>query len=78
MAWPSPTERPYGPRRLFPHSRAACSLSPPHGPLPCISSLEMYYENVKALWDERFEKKYGYRRVFAPPSVKPFADDGPT
>ena len=38
MAWFSLTERPYGPRPLLPHSRAACSLSPPQRSGHCLIS----------------------------------------
>ena len=31
---------------------------------PLYQLLESYYEDVKALWEDRFEKKYGFWRGF--------------
>ena len=49
--------------------------------------LETHYDDVKAQWEDRFEKAYGTperndpqptKTSSTPPSVKTFADDGPT
>ncbi len=38
--------------------------------------LEAYYEDVKALWEERFEKKYGFWRGFVEAVVARYLDCG--
>ncbi len=38
--------------------------------------LEAYYEDVKALWEERFEKKYGFWRGFVDTVVARYFDCG--
>ena len=38
--------------------------------------LEAYYEDVKAIWEERFEKKYGFWRGFVDTVVARFLDCG--
>ncbi len=43
---------------------------------PLYQLLEMYYEDVKALWEERFEKKYGYWRGFVDSVVARYLDCG--
>lgn len=43
---------------------------------PLYQLLEMYYEDVKALWEERFEKKYGYWRGFVDRVVARYLDCG--
>ena len=30
---------------------------------PLYQLLETYYEDVKAIWEERFEKKFGFRKT---------------
>jgi hypothetical protein len=43
---------------------------------PLYQLLEMYYEDVKALWEERFEKTYGYWRGFVDKVVFRYLDCG--
>lgn len=43
---------------------------------PLYQLLEAYYEDVKALWEERFEKKYGYWRGFVDSVVARYLDCG--
>ncbi len=38
--------------------------------------LEAYYEDVKAIWEERFEKKYGFWRGFVDTVVARYLDCG--
>ncbi len=38
--------------------------------------LEVYYEDVKAIWEERFEKKYGFWRGFVDTVVARYLDCG--
>ena len=38
--------------------------------------LEAYYEDVKSLWEERFEKKYGFWRGFVDQVVARYLDCG--
>ena len=38
--------------------------------------LEAYYEDVKAVWEERFEKKYGFWRGFVDTVVARYLDCG--
>ena len=38
--------------------------------------LESYYEQVKALWEDRFEKKYGFWRGFVDSVVARYLDCG--
>ena len=38
--------------------------------------LEAYYEDVKAVWEERFEKKYGFWRGFVDAMVARYLDCG--
>ena len=38
--------------------------------------LESYYEDVKALWEDRFEKKYGFWRGFVDSVVARYLDCG--
>ena len=38
--------------------------------------LEAYYEDMKGLWEERFEKKYGYWRGFVDSVVARYLDCG--
>ena len=37
--------------------------------------LEAYYEDVKAVWEERFEKKYGFGRGFVDAVVARYLED---
>ncbi len=43
---------------------------------PLYQLLEAYYEDVKAVWEERFEKKYGYWRGFVDTVVARYLDCG--
>jgi hypothetical protein len=43
---------------------------------PLYQLLETYYEDVKALWEERFEKSYGYWRGFVDAVVARYLDCG--
>ncbi len=43
---------------------------------PLYQLFETYYEDVKALWEERFEKKYGYWRGFVDTVVARYLDCG--
>ena len=43
---------------------------------PLYQLLETYYEDVKALWEERFEKTYGYWRGFVDAVVARYLDCG--
>jgi hypothetical protein len=43
---------------------------------PLYQLLETYYEDVKALWEERFEKSYGYWRGFVDVVVARYLDCG--
>ena len=43
---------------------------------PLYQLLESYYEDVKALWEERFERKYGYWRGFTDTVVARYLDCG--
>ncbi|HXV63427.1 MAG TPA: hypothetical protein VEK15_22190 [Vicinamibacteria bacterium] len=38
--------------------------------------LETYYEQVKGLWEDRFEKKYGFWRGFVDTVVARYLDCG--
>ena len=38
--------------------------------------LDAYYEDVKAIWEERFEKKYGFWRGFVDQAVARYLDCG--
>ena len=38
--------------------------------------LEAYYEDVKAMWEDRFEKKYGFWRGFVDAAVARYLDCG--
>jgi hypothetical protein len=64
---------------------AACSqpLAPPalYRPrnvraTPLYQFLEAYYEDVKAIWEERFEKRYGFWRGFVDQVVARYLDCG--
>ena len=43
---------------------------------PLYQLLESYYEPVKALWEDRFEKKYGFWRGFVDSVVARYLDCG--
>ena len=43
---------------------------------PLYQFLEAYYEDVKAIWEERFEKKYGFWRGFVDQVVARYLDCG--
>ena len=43
---------------------------------PLYQLLELYYEDVKAAWEERFENKYGYWRGFVDTVVARYLDCG--
>ncbi len=43
---------------------------------PLYQLLEAYYEDVKAVWEERFEKEYGYWRGFVDTVVARYLDSG--
>jgi len=64
---------------------AACSqpLAPPElyrprnvRATPLYQFLEAYYEDVKAIWEERFQKKYGFWRGFVDQVVARYVDCG--
>ncbi len=56
----------------------ALALSSPRQPQnsALYQLLEAYYEDVKALWEERFEKKYGFWRGFVEAVVARYLDCG--
>ena len=43
---------------------------------PLYQLLESYYEQVKALWEDRFEKKFGFWRGFVDQVVARYLDCG--
>jgi hypothetical protein len=43
---------------------------------PLYQLLEAYYEEVKSVWEERFEKKYGFWRGFVDQVVARYLDCG--
>ncbi|HEY7467217.1 MAG TPA: transposase zinc-binding domain-containing protein, partial [Dehalococcoidia bacterium] len=43
---------------------------------PLYQLLEAYYEDVKALWEQRFERKYGFWRGFVDSVVARYLDCG--
>jgi Putative transposase/Transposase zinc-binding domain len=43
---------------------------------PLYQLLERYYEDVKGVWEERFEKKYGFWRAFVDSVVARYLDCG--
>jgi len=43
---------------------------------PLYQLLETYYDNVKALWEDRFERKFGFWRGFVDEVVAPYLDCG--
>ena len=43
---------------------------------PLYQLLEAYYEDVKAVWEERFEKKFGFWRGFVDAVVARYLDCG--
>ncbi len=43
---------------------------------PLYQLMEAYYDDVKAVWEERFEKKYGYWRGFLDTVVGRYLDCG--
>ena len=43
---------------------------------PLYQLLESYYEDVKALWEERFQRKYGFWRGFVDTVVARYLDCG--
>ena len=43
---------------------------------PLYQLLETYFEDVKAAWEERFEKKYGFWRGFVDTVVARYLDCG--
>ena len=66
---------------------AASSQPLPHAPpalyhprnvraTPLYQLLESYYEQVKALWEDRFEKKFGFWRGFVDQVVARYLDCG--
>jgi hypothetical protein len=64
---------------------AACSqpLAPPElyrprnvRATPLYQFLEAHYEDVKAIWEERFQKKYGFWRGFLDQVVASYLDCG--
>ena len=77
MAWSSPIERPYAPRPRLPPSRAASLYRPRNARATALYQLlEACYEDVKAIWEERFEKKYGFWRGFVDTVVARYLDCG--
>ena len=67
-ATPAPVPRPGGYPSLYRPRNARAS--------PLYQLLEAYYEDVKAVWEERFEKKYGYWRGFVDTVVARYLDCG--
>jgi hypothetical protein len=62
------TSQPLAPPVLYrPRNARATALS---------QLLEAYYEDVKSLWEERFEKKYGFWRGFVDQVVARYLDCG--
>jgi hypothetical protein len=43
---------------------------------PLYQLLEAHYQEVKALWEERFEKTYGFWRGFVDTAVARYLDCG--
>ena len=43
---------------------------------PLYQLFEAYYEDVKAIWEERFEKQYGFWRGFVDTVVARYLDRG--
>ena len=43
---------------------------------PLYQLLETYYEEVKAIWEQRFEKQYGFWRGFVDAVVARYLDCG--
>ncbi len=43
---------------------------------PLYQLLEAHYDEVKAVWEERFEKKYGFWRGFVDTVVARYLDCG--
>ena len=43
---------------------------------PLYQLFETYYEDVKAVWEERFEKKFGFWRGFVDTVVARYLDCG--
>ena len=43
---------------------------------PLYQILETYYEDVKAVWEQRFEKKFGFWRGFVDTVVARYLDCG--
>ncbi len=77
MAWSSPTERPYGPRHLFPHSRAACSLSPPQrSGHYLVSAPRGLLRRCQGHLGGAIRKKYGFWRGFVDTVVARYLDCG--
>ena len=76
MAWRSPTNRPYGSVRIFPTARACLYRTRNPRVTALHRLLEAYYEDVKSLWEERFEKKYGFWRGFVDQVVARYLDCG--
>ena len=60
------------------HSLEPPRLYRPRNPRasPLYQLLETYYEQVKAIWEERFEKKYGFWRGFVDTVVARYLDCG--
>jgi len=46
------------------------------GASPLYQLLQAYYEDVKAVWEEHFEKKYGFWRGFVDTVVARYLDCG--
>lgn len=57
---------------------SACRIYRPRNPrkTPLWGLLDTLYERVKGVWEERFERKYGYWRGLADGTVARYLDCG--